>query len=101
MSPLPHFLLVSLWLISLIRSDHVSCLHDSATGFSFDFTILNPLGFLCYTLYAVLLRYDPVVRDQYARRSGGHEPQVSRADVGFASHAFALSSIGLVQVSGT
>jgi cystinosin len=72
----------------------------SATGFSFDFAVLNPLGFLCYTLYAILLRYDSVVRRQYAKRNGGHEPQVSRADVGFASHAMLLSSIGLLQASG-
>lgn len=71
----------------------------SATGFSFDFAVLNPLGFLCYTLYAILLRYDPVIRRQYAERNGGHEPQVSRADVGFASHAMLLSSIGLLQAS--
>ena len=71
----------------------------SATGFSFDFAVLNPLGFFFYTIYAILLRHDPVVRKEYAKRNGGHEPQVSLADVGFASHALLLSSIALVQAS--
>lgn len=87
---------------------------------SFDFSILNPLGFLGYTVYSLLLAYHPIIREQYASRhsrlsphsqpsSHGslslrkdsetlHYPQVSPSDIAFAIHAFVLSTIGLVQV---
>lgn len=67
-------------------------------GLSADFTWINPLGFLALTIWSFGICYSPLAREQYRERHDGHDPQVSKSDLGFALHGFILSSFQFVQV---
>ncbi|GEM09943.1 mannose-1-phosphate guanylyltransferase [Rhodotorula toruloides] len=58
---------------------------------------MNPLGFLCYSIFNISLYASPTVRSDYRARHDGHAPQVQPNDIAFAVHACAVSSLTLVQ----
>ncbi|KAK9836390.1 hypothetical protein WJX84_007513 [Apatococcus fuscideae] len=65
-------------------------------GFSFDFAILNPVGFLAYTTFNAAMLYSGSIRQAY-RDHYHSRPAVHANDLIFAAHAFILSSITLTQ----
>lgn len=67
-------------------------------GLSADFTWINPLGFLALTIWTFGVYFSPIARAQYRARHDGHEPQVSKSDLGFALHGLILSSVQFLQV---
>lgn len=67
-------------------------------GLSADFTWINPLGFLALTIWSFGAYFSPLAREQYRARHDGHNPQVSKSDLGFALHGFILSSAQFLQV---
>lgn len=50
------------------------------------------------TIWTFGVYFSPLAREQYRARHDGHEPQVSKSDLGFALHGFILSSLQFVQV---
>ncbi|EIW70774.1 hypothetical protein TREMEDRAFT_61281 [Tremella mesenterica DSM 1558] len=68
------------------------------TGFSPDFSYVNPTGFLALSIWNWTIFFSPLARQQYATRHNGHLPQVSPWDIAFSTHALFLSLIVLLQV---
>lgn len=66
-------------------------------GLSYDFLVLNVIGFACYSVYTASMCFSGEVRREYAERFGS-TPQVKGNDVVFAWHALLLSSVTLIQV---
>lgn len=66
-------------------------------GLSFDFLVLNAIGFACYSVYTTSMCFSGKIRKEYAERFGS-TPQVKGNDVVFAWHALLLSSVTLLQV---
>ena len=53
---------------------------------------------MALTIWSFGIYFSPIARDQYRARNDGHDPQVSKSDLGFALHGFLLSSFQFVQV---
>ena len=64
----------------------------SVIGLNFDFLVLNITGFLCYSVFNLVLYISTVVQDQYFARFPGGVIPVQLNDLVFALHALALSS---------
>ncbi|KAJ5474299.1 hypothetical protein N7475_003865 [Penicillium sp. IBT 31633x] len=70
----------------------------STVGLSIDLSTINPLGFLCYTIYTAAFLYSPLIRSQYAARyPSSIEPTVRFNDFAFAAHAVVLSTVMYTQ----
>ncbi|GMK59559.1 hypothetical protein CspeluHIS016_0801650 [Cutaneotrichosporon spelunceum] len=69
----------------------------SALGLAPDFVVVNPIGFLCLTIWSFGAYFSPTARRQYAERHDGHTPQVSKSDLAFSAHALLLSTLTLIQ----
>ena len=73
---------------------------QSIVGFSFDFGMLNLVGFAAYSLYVCLLRFSGVVRDSYFANHPGLDGviPVSDADVVFALNGSICTVIIVAQM---
>ncbi|KAJ5143580.1 uncharacterized protein N7515_002367 [Penicillium bovifimosum] len=70
----------------------------STVGLSIDLSTINPLGFVCYTIYTSAFLFSPVIRSQYAARyPASPEPTVRFNDLAFAAHAALLSTMMYTQ----
>lgn len=85
------------WSVSFYPQIILNHRRKSTVGLSTDFTILNVVGFLCYSIYNAFLFWNNTAKEQYQQRYGG--PSTVRSnDVAFAFHALLLSSITMAQV---
>lgn len=71
----------------------------SVVGLSFDFVVLNFLGFSCLTAVSTAFLFSEEIRDEYRRRNGGNDPLVDPNDLVFAVHALLLTFVALVQIA--
>ena len=71
----------------------------SVVGLSFDYAVLNVVGFACYSAFNLSLLYSAPIRAAYARAHDGHASAVRANDVFFALHAFCLSCALVVQIA--
>jgi len=85
------------WSISFYPQIILNHRNKSTFGLSSDFTILNVVGFLCYSFYNACLFWVDSVKEQYRQRNG-EISTVQSNDVAFAFHALLLSSITMAQV---
>lgn len=85
------------WSISFYPQVVLNHRKKSTFGLSPDFTILNVVGFLCYSIYTACLFWVDTVKDQYLQRNG-EVSTVQSNDVAFAFHALLLSSMTMAQV---
>lgn len=69
----------------------------SVEGLSFDFTVLNVLGFACYTQFNLALFLSPAVRAEYSKRFDTADIPVELNDVVFGVHALLASCALAVQ----
>nr|CAD2163032.1 unnamed protein product [Meloidogyne enterolobii] len=60
----------SAWSISFYPQIILNWQRKSVIGLNFDFLLLNIIGFFCYTIYNLLLYFDPIVQDIYIARHG-------------------------------
>ena len=74
------------WSVSFYPQAILNWVRGSVIGFSFDFALLNVMGYACYSLYNVALLASPYVREQYARAAGGGSPAVKVNDALFSLH---------------
>lgn len=106
------------WSISFYPQIILNYKRKNTTGLSVDFSLLNVVGFACYSIYVSFLFWNVGnVRDEYQQRfhngndkngsnSHGHASDdenssdiaVQSNDVAFALHAFVLSSIQVGQI---
>jgi len=71
----------------------------SVVGLSFDFQILNAVGFACYFIFNSALYFSSDVKKEYADSHDGHSSAVQLNDVVFSGHAFVLTAITLSQIA--
>ena len=88
----------SCWSISFYPQVVQNFERRSVVGFSFDFALLNLVGFACYSAFNLALFYSPEVREEYEKHNGGHGSAVRVNDVFFGLHAVALSAVQLSQI---
>jgi hypothetical protein len=77
------------WSVSFYPQAILNCARRSVAGYSYDFALLNVIGYLCYSTYNVALLSSPEVRAQYARALAGGSPAVKVNDAFFALHVSA------------
>uniref|UniRef100_A0A0N5AQH2 Cystinosin homolog n=1 Tax=Syphacia muris TaxID=451379 RepID=A0A0N5AQH2_9BILA len=85
------------WSISFYPQIFLNCKRKSVVGLSFDFLLLNVIGFACYTLYNVLMYFDEEVKDIYRELHPRSPPPVLLNDVIFAAHAFGACLVTALQ----
>jgi cystinosin len=102
------------WSVSFYPQLILNYQRKNTTGLSPDFSILNVVGFGCYSIYVGFLFWSPIVREQYDERfhdnddaahddataaaDDSHDPAVQSNDVAFAIHAFILSMVQVGQI---
>ncbi len=97
------------WSISFYPQVILNYKRKNTTGLSPDFSVLNVVGFMCYSIYTAFLFWSPAVKEQYHQRfhSGNDnddgsknesDTPVAPNDVAFAFHAFILSFIQVGQI---
>jgi cystinosin len=70
----------------------------STVGLSIDLSTINPLGFVCYSIYTSAFLFSPLIRSQYAaRHPASIDPTVRFNDFAFAAHAVVLCIIMYTQ----
>ncbi|RYG51179.1 hypothetical protein EON67_03905 [archaeon] len=86
------------WSVSFYPQVITNYLRKSVVGLSFDYCVLNILGFSCYTAYNCGYYYNNSIREQYAANNNGSLPEVQSNDVFFAIHAVILTVVVGLQI---
>ena len=86
------------WSVSFWPQIVLNYRRKSTAGLSFEFQLLNFVGFSCYAAFNCALFWSPGVRLEYARRNGGHASAVRFNDVLFALHALLATVVTLAQI---
>jgi cystinosin len=86
------------WSISFYPQVFINHSRKSVVGLSFEYPVLNLLGFCCYSVYNAALFWNPSVRAAYARAHDGALPSVQSNDVFFGLHAVLLTCVILWQI---
>uniref|UniRef100_A0A0N5C642 Cystinosin homolog n=1 Tax=Strongyloides papillosus TaxID=174720 RepID=A0A0N5C642_STREA len=85
------------WSISFYPQIYLNFVRKSVVGLNFDFLLLNVIGFTCYTIYNVLMYFDPYVQDLYLQVHERSLIPVLLNDVVFAVHALVACIITGIQ----
>jgi cystinosin len=91
------WLYFSAWSVSFWPQVLLNIQRGSVEGLSFDFLLLNLLGFTCYTVYNGSLYWNATVRAQYQLEYSGKLPGVHANDVFFGLHAVAVTALTIAQ----
>lgn len=87
------------WSLSFYPQIYNNYMRSSTIGLSSDFTTINHVGYICYTIYTVSFFYSQKVNDLYKERYGQDASiTVQSNDVAFALHALVLSFVWVVQL---
>lgn len=86
------------WSVSFWPQIVLNHRRKSTAGLSFDFQLLNFVGFACYAVFNCALFWSPAVQREYARRNHGHASAVRFNDVLFALHALFATIVTLAQI---
>uniref|UniRef100_A0A914VLD7 Cystinosin homolog n=1 Tax=Plectus sambesii TaxID=2011161 RepID=A0A914VLD7_9BILA len=87
------------WSISFYPQIWLNFSRKSVVGLNFDFIALNMTGFACYTIYNVIMFWDPNVHALYEIENPHTSNPVMLNDVVFAIHAIFACSITAIQCS--
>ncbi|DAZ92457.1 TPA: hypothetical protein N0F65_000241 [Lagenidium giganteum] len=85
------------WSVSFYPQVFLNYQRKSVVGLSLDYTVLNLLGFTCYSIFNCAFYYSSSVQEQYMRRHGGNRNAVEVNDVFFSLHAALLVGVSLFQ----
>ncbi|KAH8700652.1 putative L-cystine transporter [Talaromyces proteolyticus] len=86
------------WSLSFYPQPINNFRRRSTYGLAIDFPTINVLGFVCYTVYAAVFLYSPLIQEQYAARNPhSPKPSVRFNDLAFAVHAVILSTLVYTQ----
>lgn len=86
------------WSVSFYPQVVLNWRRRSVFGLSFDYQLLNLVGFGCYAIFNVTTFFHTQIRSEYIDAHHGDSPSVEVNDVFFAIHAFILTAITMVQV---
>lgn len=86
------------WSVSFWPQIILNYQRKSTAGLSFDFQLLNFIGFACYATFNCSLFWSTRVQQEYADRNGGHSSAVRLNDVLFSLHAVFATLITLAQI---
>eukprot|EP01064_Diplonema_japonicum_P008790 TRINITY_DN161_c5_g1_i1.p1 TRINITY_DN161_c5_g1~~TRINITY_DN161_c5_g1_i1.p1 ORF type:complete len:344 (+),score=25.45 TRINITY_DN161_c5_g1_i1:43-1074(+) len=86
------------WMTSFYPQVYLNWVRKSVIGLSFDFQVLNLVGFLCYSAFTISLFYIEYMRDEYRLMYDGSNPSVRENDVVFATHAVVLTAVTCSQI---
>ncbi|KAI6226160.1 Cystinosin-like protein [Aphelenchoides fujianensis] len=75
------------WSVSFWPQIVTNFRRQSVVGLNFDFTSLNVLGFLCYSIYNAFLFFIPAVQEEYFDEHPRGSLPVTIPDLAFALHA--------------
>lgn len=87
------------WSLSFWPQVILNFRRKSVVGLSFDFVVLNALGFTCLTAVTTSFLFSEEVRREYRDRNGGKDPLVDMNDLVFAIHALVMTLVVLVQIA--
>jgi cystinosin len=87
------------WSISFYPQVFINARRKSVVGLSFEYPVLNLLGFTCYSVYNSEYFWNSSIRADYARTHSGEMPSVQSNDVFFGLHAVLLTLIILWQIT--
>ena len=86
------------WTVSFYPQLLLNYRQQTTEGLSLDFELLNFLGFLFYSAFALALQTDPSIQQAYRNRNDGHENKVTIQDVVFAGHAVLITAVTIAQM---
>eukprot|EP01119_Soliformovum_irregulare_P022585 TRINITY_DN7766_c0_g1_i2.p1 TRINITY_DN7766_c0_g1~~TRINITY_DN7766_c0_g1_i2.p1 ORF type:complete len:214 (+),score=28.46 TRINITY_DN7766_c0_g1_i2:52-693(+) len=86
------------WTISFWPQIWLNWRRKSVVGLSFDYTLFNIIGFVCYTAFNIAFYASPRIRQEYADRNNGKQNLVQINDVVFAVHAVFATLIVIIQI---
>lgn len=87
----------AVWSISFYPQMYLNWRRRSVAGLSFDFELLNLLGFTAYAIFNWELFFNETVRAEYAQRHDGHKSLVQANDVVFAAHGAIITALTIFQ----
>ncbi|KAI9916745.1 hypothetical protein PsorP6_016770 [Peronosclerospora sorghi] len=85
------------WSVSFYPQVFLNRQRQSVVGLSLDYTVLNMLGFTCYSIFNVAFYYSDTIQRQYMKRHHGNRNAVELNDVFFSLHATVLVAVSLFQ----
>lgn len=86
------------WTVSFYPQIFLNWRQRNTEGLSLGFELLNLLGFLFYSVYALSFFLLPQIQEAYRKRHNGHENKVTIQDVVFACHATILTALTVAQM---
>ncbi len=86
------------WSVSFYPQVIMNHARKSTTGLSADFSMLNVVGFLCYSIYTISFYCSSSIEEEYENRNDGGQNSVRSNDVAFALHAFLVCSFQMYQI---
>lgn len=87
-----------IWGVAFYPTIFLNYKLKTSDSMSWDFIILNLVGYSCYTLSLYLQLYNDTVRLQYKQLFGGRLPLLSLADITYSAHGLLLIYIILSQI---
>ena len=87
------------WSVSFYPQVIMNYQRKTTSGLSPDFSLLNLMGFACYSIYTCCFYWSPLIREEYQQINGKNaQITVQSNDVAFALHAFVLCSVQVSQI---
>lgn len=91
-----YFLAWSVSFYPQVMSNHK---RKSTAGLSNDFSVINHVGYICYTVYTTTLFWSESIQEEYKQRYGPDAKiTVQSNDVAFAMHALVFSFVWVAQI---
>jgi cystinosin len=86
------------WTVSFYPQLLLNYRQQTTEGLSLDFELLNLMGFLFYSAFALAFHTVPSIQQAYRDRHDGHENKVTIQDVVFAGHAVLITAVTIAQM---
>lgn len=86
------------WTVSFYPQLLLNYRQQTTEGLSLDFELLNLLGFLFYSAFALAFHTLPSIQQAYRDRHDGHENKVTIQDMVFAGHAVLITAVTIAQM---
>lgn len=86
------------WSVSFYPQVVINYQRKSVVGLSFDYQLLNLVGFACYLAFNCALYFDSHVQQEYREAHGGASSAVQYNDVVFAANAEFATACTMLQV---
>lgn len=88
----------SAWTVSFYPQLLLNYRQQTTKGLSLDFELLNLLGFMFYSAFALAFHTIPSIQQAYRDRHDGHESKVTIQDVVFSGHAVLITAVTIAQM---